>query len=272
MKRIVFISIVLFAFLFTCGSVFAQEQNTCRVTGTLMSKDGGPMAGGLIHFFNVETGPVPYPDKYWRVPDALADLNEKGGFTIELPEGKYYLGAIKRTSGTKEVGPPLVGDLFFISSDEKGSPKVYTVKRGEEINIGTLSEATPFKGWVASDDITIIEGKVLMNEEPVEGALVFAYTSPRMFAKPDYVSDRADKDGRYVLRVPGGGDYYLMARDTYGGGPPTDGTVMGVYGKQKTPIAVKVYTNEAKKGIDIAVIKFPGRGPREEGMKRFTTD
>jgi len=272
MKRGILISIVLFAFVFTCSSIFAQEQKNCRVTGTLMSKDGGPMAGGLIHFFHVETGPVPNPDKYWRVPDEIAEINEKGDFSIELPEGKYYLGAIKRTSGTKDVGPPLVGDLFFISSDEKGVPKVYDVKKGEEIDIGTLSEATPFKGWVTGDDITIIEGKILMNDEPVEGALVFAYTSPRMFAKPDYVSDRADKDGKYVLRVPGGGDYYLMARDIYGGGPPTDGSVMGVYGKQKTPIPVKVFTNETKKGIDIAVVKFPGRGPREEGMKRFTND
>ena len=272
MKRVVFISIVLFVFLFTFGSVFAEEQNTGRVTGTLMSKDGEPMAGGLIHFFNVETGPVPDPDKYWRVPDQIADINEKGEFTIKLPAGKYYLGAIKRISGKKEVGPPLIGDLFFISLDETGAPKGYHVKQGEEVNIGTISEATPFKGWAMKDDITAIEGRVLINEEPVEGALVFGYTAPKMFGKPDFVSDRADKDGRYVLRVPEGGNYYLMARDLYGGGPPAEGAIMGVYGKEKTPTVVKVYTGEPKKGIDISVLKFPGRGPREEGMSRFTSD
>jgi hypothetical protein len=272
MKRVVCISIVLFAFLFTFSSVFAQDQSTCRFTGTLMSKDAVPMAGGLIHFFNVEKGPIPNPEKYWRVPDAIADLNEKGEFTIELPAGKYYMGAIKRISGKKEVGPPLVGDLFFISSDETGAPKVYPVKQGEEVDVGTISEATPFKGWAMKDDITAIEGRVLINEEPVEGALVFAYAAPRMFGKPDFVSDRADKDGKYVLRVPEGGNYYLMARDVYGGGPPRDGSIMGVYGDKKTPTAVKVYSGEAKKGIDIAVIKFPGRGPREEGMKRFTIE
>jgi hypothetical protein len=272
MKRLVFISIVLSVFILTFGTVFAQEQNACRVTGTLTSKDAVPMAGGLIHFFNVETGPIPNPDKYWRVPDAIAELNGKGEFTIELPEGKYYLGAIKRLSGKKGVGPPLVGDLFFISSDETGAPKVYQVKQGEEIDIGTISEATPFKGWAMQDDITAIEGKVLVNGEPAEGALVFAYAAPRMFGKPDFVSDKTDKDGRYVLRVPEGGDYYLMSRDIYGGGPPTEGSIMGVYGKQKTPTAVRVYKGETKKGIDIVAVKFPGRGPREEGMNRFTSD
>jgi len=272
MKKVVYIFIVLSAFLFISGSVFSQEQSTCRFTGTLMSKDAVPMAGGLIHFFNIEKGPVPNPNRYWRVPDAIADLNEKGEFTIELPAGKYYMGAIKRVSGKKEVGPPLVGDLFFISSDEKGAPKVYSVKQGEVVDIGTISEAIPFKGWTMKDDITAIEGKVLLNEEPVEGALVFAYTAPRMFGKPDFVSDRADKKGNYVLRVPEGGVYYLMARDSYGGGPPSDGSIMGIYGQQKSPKAVKVYTGEAKKGIDIAVVKFPGRGPREEGMSRFTSD
>jgi hypothetical protein len=272
MKRLVFITIVFSVFIFSSAHIFAQEQNTCRVTGTLTSKDALPMAGGLIHFFNVETGPIPDPDRYWRVPDAIADLNDKGEFTIELPEGKYYMGAIKRVSGKKEVGPPLVGDLFFISSDKTGSPKIYQVKRGEKIDIGTISEATPYKGWVMRDDITAIEGKVLINGEPAEGALVFAYSAPRMFGKPDFVSDKSDKDGKYVLRVPEGGEYYLMVRDIYGGGPPQEGSLMGVYGKEKTPTPVKVYTGEAQKGIDIAAVKFPGRGPREEGMKRFTND
>ncbi|OGW37073.1 MAG: hypothetical protein A2Y97_01695 [Nitrospirae bacterium RBG_13_39_12] len=272
MKKVVFIFSVLFISIFTLSGVFAQEQSKCRITGTLMIKDSGSMGGGLIHFFNVETGPIPNPAKYWRVPDEIADLNEKGEFTIELPAGKYYMGAIKRISGKKDVGPPVKGDFFFISSDEKGDPKVYQIKPGEEINIGTLSEATPFEGWAMKDGLTAIEGSVLLNEEPVEGALVFGYTSPRMFGKPDFVSDKVAKDGRYILRVPEGGSYYLMARDLYGGGPPGEGSIMGVYGKEKTPTAVRVYTGESAKGININVIKFPGRGPREEGMKRFTPD
>jgi hypothetical protein len=268
MKKLIFLAFVLLVLFFLTGSICAQEKG--RITGKLLTKDGETtMGGGLVHFFDAERGAIPDPDKYWRVPDEIANIDENGEFTVKLHEGKYYMGAIKRSSGTKDVGPPLKGDLFFISSDEKGSPKVYSVKKGEEINLGTISEATPYKGWSMKDNITYIEGRVLTDGNPVEGALVLGYILPTMIGKPDFVSERADKDGKYILRVPGGGSYYLMARDIYGGGPPVEGSIMGVYGTKKIPTAVTVKTGESTKGIDINVITFPGRGSREEGMKRF---
>jgi hypothetical protein len=269
MKKLIFLASFFFIAIFMFSVVSAQELKKGRISGKLMIKDGGPMGDSMIHFFNAETGPIPNPDKYWMVPDDITETNQNGEFTIELREGKYYIGAIKRVSGKKEVGPPLIGDFFFISQDEKGTPKLYIVKKGEDTNIGTISEATPFKGWVIKDKITAIEGSVLVDGKPVEGALVFGYTLPTMVGKPDFVSDRADKDGKYILRVPEGGSYYLMARDLYGGGPPVEGAVMGVYG-DKTPTAVTVKAGESKKGIDLKAIRFPGRGPRQEGMKRFT--
>jgi hypothetical protein len=269
MKRLVFLASLFFIALFMLSLASAQEINKSWVRGKLMIKDGGPMGNGLVYFFNAETGPIPNPDKYWRVPDEITQINDNGEFSMELREGKYYMGAIKRVSGKKEVGPPLIGDYFFISSDEKGTPKLYVVKKGEDINVGTISEATPFKGW-SKDNITAIEGRVFINDgKPVEGALVFGYVLPTMVGKPDFVSERSDKDGKYILRVPEGGSYYLMARDIYGGGPPVEGSIMGVYGSKAVPIAVTVKTGESIKGIDIKVIMFPGRGPREEGMKRF---
>jgi hypothetical protein len=275
MKKLIFLTFVTSIFLFMIGMigfVYAQEQNTGQISGKLMIKDGGPMVDGLVHFFNAERGPIPNPDKYWMVPDSITETTHNGEFTIKLPEGQYYMGAIKRISGKKEVGPPLVGDYFFISSDEKGTPKLYVVKKGEDINIGTISEATPFKGW-SKDKITAIDGRVFIDDgKPVEGALVFGYVLPTMVGKPDFVSERSDKDGKYILRVPEGGSYYLMARDIYGGGPPAEGSIMGVYGAKAVPIAVTVKTGESTKGIDIKVIRFPGRGPREEGMKRFTIE
>ena len=268
MKRLIFLASVLFVLFFLIGFTHAQE--TGRITGKLLTKDGGmTMGGGLVHFFDAETRSIPKPDKYWRVPDEIANIDENGEFTVKLREGKYYMGAIKRTSGIKDVGPPLKGDLFFTSSDEKGSLKVYYVKKGKEINLGTISEATPYKGWSIKDNFTSIEGRVLVDGRPVEGALVLGYISPTMIGKPDFVSERADKDGKYILRVPEGGSYYLMARDIYGGGPPVEGAIVGVYGAKKMPTAVTVKTGESTKGIDIKVIMFPGRGPREEGMKRF---
>jgi hypothetical protein len=261
MKRLIFLASVLFVIFFLTGFTYAQE--TGSITGKLLTKDGGAtMGGGLVYFFVAETGAIPDPDKYWRVPDEIANIDENGEFTVKLHEGKYYMGAIKRSSGTEDVGPPLKGDLFFISYDEKGSPKVYHVKKNEEINLGTISEATPYKGWTMKDNITFIEGKILADGKPVEGAIVLGYISPKMIGKPDFVSERSDKDGKYILRVPEGSSYYLMARDVYGGGPPVDGSIMGVYGAKAVPGAVTVKKGESTKGIDIKVIMFPGRGPR----------
>ena len=268
MKKLIFLASVLFFLFFMAGLVYAEE--TGRIEGTLLTKDGEmPLGGGLVYFFDAEIGAIPNPDEYWRVPDKIADIDEDGKFTATLDEGKYYMGAIKRSSGKRDIGPPLKGDIFFISSDEKGSPKVYDVKQGEEIILGTISEAAPYKGWTVNNTITSIQGRVLVDGKPLEGALVLGYITPTMIGRPDFVSERSDKDGKYILRVPGGSSYYLMARDVYGGGPPVEGSIMGVYGAKKMPIAVTVKTGESTKEIDINAIMFPGRGSREEGMKRF---
>ena len=286
MKRLISIISVILLVLFMIGIVSAQEIKKSTISGKLMIKDSGPMADGLVHFFSAETGPIPDPDKYWRVPDFITDIKENGEFTTELNEGKYYIGAIKRISGKKEIGPPMIGDYFLISSDEKGVPKVYSIKRSEDINIGTVSEATPFKGW-SKDKITAIEGRVLIEDgKPVEGALVFAYRSSAMSDRPEFVSDRTDKDGKFILRVYEGGTYYLRARDLYGGGPPATGGIIGTYRKdtstlllppsppgpsglvgiygKETSTAIVVNTGEITKGIDINVVRFPGRGPKKD--------
>ena len=287
MKRLISIISVILIFLFTIGIVSAQEIKKGIISGKLMIKDGGPMGEGLVHFFNAETGPIPDPDKYWRVPDYITDIKENGEFTTELNEGKYYVGAIKRVSGKKEIGPPMIGDFFFISKDEKGNPKLYSVKKGEDISTGTISEAILFKGWVIKDKITAIEGRVLIDDgKPVEGALVFAYSLSAMSDRPEFVSDRTDKDGKFTLRVYEGGNYYLRARDLYGGGPPATGGIIGTYRKEtsshllppsppgpsglvgiygkETSTSVTVNTGEIKKGIDINVVRFPGRGPKKD--------
>lgn len=264
MKRLISIISVILIFLFTIGIVSAQEIKKGRISGKLMIKDGGPMGESLVHFFNAETGPIPDPDKYWRVPDFITDIKENGEFTTELNEGKYYIGAIKRISGKKEVGPPMIGDFFFISQDKDGIPKLYSVKKGEDFSTGAISEAIPFKGWTFKEGITAIEGRVLIDDgKPVEGALVFTYLSPTMKGKPDFVSDRTDKDGKFTLRVYEGGNYYLRARDLYGGGPPAAGGIIGIYGKE-TSTAIVVNTGEIRKGIDINVVRFPGRGPKKD--------
>lgn len=262
MRKIVY-SLFLVLVVVSFHNADAQEAMTGQISGKLMIKDGGPMSGGMVYFFNAETGQGPNPDKYWKVPDNIAEINDKGEFSVELHEGKYYMGGIKRLSGKTEIGPPQIGDFFYRGLDEKGDSRLFIVKKGENVDLGTISDAVPFNGLIIKDKITAIEGRVILdNDSPVEGALIFAYTSLTMTGRPGFVSDKTDKEGKFILRVHEGGSYYLRAREIYGGGPPVSGGIIGGYGEAK-PISVEVKTGEIIKGIDIKVIKFPGRGPNQ---------
>jgi len=259
MKKIFFAGLSLFLILFF-HTVFGQEIKTGTISGQLMTKGGSPLSGGQAFFFNNASGPPPSADKYWRIPDYVTRIDEQGKFSLNLPEGTYYLGAIKRISGEK-IGPPKEGDYFFASMDDKGLPKSYLVKRGMKNDIGTISEAIPFQKSVSKPgtEITAVEGTILDTEgNPVVGALVFAYTSPTMVGKPLFASERTGKDGHYTLRVYDNGNYYLRVRSVYGGGPPAIGEIIGFYG-EKEPIAVSTRKGEKMQGVNILVRRFYGK-------------
>lgn len=256
MRKLFLLAPVFIISVILCCSAFADERthevNTGTVTGLIVVKGKGPMTGGTVFFFNEASGPPPLHTKYWRVPTDAFRVDENGRFNAILLEGKYYMGAIKRLSG-EPLGPPQDGDFFFISQDEKGNPKAFAVKKNEIVDMGT-SEALPFsRETLVKEGITSIEGATL-NEKgnPVEGIIVFAFSTPTMVGRPLFVSDRADKDGKYLLRLSGGGTYYLKARVNYGGGPPSASQLMGIY-RDGRPITIK--TGETKKGVDIKVTK-----------------
>lgn len=263
MKHITLITVSLFTVL-VVSPIAAQEVKTGTVSGQLMLKGGGPLSGGQVFFFNDSSGPPPSQDRYWRIPDHVVQIDSKGKFSIDLPEGKYYLGAIKRKPGEK-IGPPREGDYFFASSDEQGMPRAYRIRAGEKIDLGVIGEAIPFqkRALKPGTEITAIEGTILDAEgKPVEGALVFAYTTPSLVGKPVFASERTGKDGAYLLRVHDGGTYYLRVRSVYGGGAPSPGEMIGSYG-EKEPAAAAVKKGQRLSGINIRVIKFPGRGPKQ---------
>jgi len=246
-----FISIIL------CVSVFAAEVQpggkTGGVSGQIMIKGNGPLKGGTVFFFDEASGPPPSATKYWRVPTHAFRLDDNGRFDAVLPEGKYYMGASRKLSG-EILGPPKEGDFFFISEDEKGNPYLHAIVQFKPLELGVISKATPFRREsLATEGVTSLEG-IIRNEKgsPVKEMLVFAFSTPTMVGRPLFVSERSDKNGKYLLRLSGGGSYYLRARADYGGGPPSTDQIMGVYMSGK-PVSVK--TGEAMKGIDIRVSK-----------------
>jgi len=240
-----------------------HEKKTGTVTGQVMIKDedGKPLAFGQIMFYDVMSGPPPAPHKYERTPDISKTINAEGKFTVELLEGRYYIGAVRRISGER-FGPPQEGDYIFRSLDDNGKPKEYLVQAGKVLDIGTFTEAVPLKAEdIAQHNIaTAIEGYILdVDGKPVEDAVVVAFVKPTIGGRPLFVSDRSGKDGKYILRVTEG-TYYLRARNSFAAGPPEPGQIVGYYG-EGTPAPVTVEQCEIRKGIDFRVILFPGRGP-----------
>jgi hypothetical protein len=247
-------ALVLIVIVILCSTSIVQgetkEIKTGTVTGLIAIKSIGPMMGGTVFFFNVASGPAPSATRYWRVPTDAFSMDENGRFTVTLPGGKYYMGAIERATG-EALGPPREGDYFFISTDKKGRPKVHTVKADKMTDFGVLYGGASFsRATLAKKGITSLEGTI-RNErgDPVAELLVFAFSTPSTVGRPLFVSDRSDKDGKYLLRLSGGGKYYLRARANYGGPPSTD-ELMGVFKGGKP---VSVHTAAKRKGIDITV-------------------
>lgn len=258
MKRLISLAL---ACAVTVGSALASaEEPRGTLTGQLLMKGGKPMAGGTVFLFTA-AGPPPAPERYWRVPEEVMTLDSAGRFTMELPPGSYHVGGVKREK-EQEIGPPRAGDHFLTSRDEQGEPRAFTVRGGETTDIGSLGEATPFDSAVTGkrEGITGIEGTITdPTGKPVAGALAFAYPTPEMSGKPLFVSDRTGADGRYLLRVREGGRYFLKVRDLYGGGPPAEGAVMGVYG-DSVPQPLTVKTGNLTPQADIRVIRFTRNG------------
>jgi hypothetical protein len=238
-----------------------KEVKTGTVTGRIMVKDGLPLAWGQIMFFDYLTGPPPVPSKYERTPDVSKTVDAEGLFKIEIPEGRYYIGAVKRLSGDR-LGPPLEGDYIFRSLDEKGKPKEYEVKAGKVLDVGTFTGAFQITDReLAERRITTALKGVIVNQEwqPVADAVVIAFTEPYLGKKPLFASNKSDKDGKYILPLTEG-TYYLRVRNSFAAGPPEPGQIVGYYG-EGTPSPVSVKDCEIIEGIDFQVVVFRGRGP-----------
>ncbi len=80
------IVLLIMVFLFAV-SVCASEVSRGHVSGMILIKGEEPMSGGIVVFFNEQSGPPPAPEKYWRVPDEIAEIDADGKYSAELPEG-----------------------------------------------------------------------------------------------------------------------------------------------------------------------------------------
>ena len=257
---------VLSVFISLSAHALERLPQQGTITGTLLLKNGSPVISAGVLFFNTAVGPPPMPGKYWRVADAKTGTDFNGKFRLNLAAGTYYMGVVKHLSG-KWAGPPEEGELFLPSPDAHGVFRQYSVKAGEVTDIGALAEVVPFRRAEhgGKGPITAIEGSITDEMgNPVENAIVFAFTRPEAAAKPIYVSDKSGKDGKFLLRLNEGGAFYLKARSVYGGGKPKPKEIMGLYGTAANPQPVKVETGKITGGIVLGGFIFTERGYKRQ--------
>jgi len=264
MKQLFVAFFCIVALLSAMGGARAAAFQPGTITGRFMLTPQAAMSDGLVYIYNLANGPAPSRDRYWRVPDHFIKLDKDGRFTVQLLEGTYCIGAIKR-NGQPQIGPPQEGDMFLLSMDNNGQPRKFIVKSNESVDMGVTSGAKPFAPSPDTKGLTAIEGTILdADGKPEAGVLVFAFPTPTVIGKPLFVSDRSDQNGKFILRVNEGGTFYLKLRSTFGGGPPQAGAILD--GNKEQPLRpVTVKTGETTQGVVLTGKRFPGRG-KDQGM------
>ena len=254
------ILLVVFSTIVFTGQCWSAEG---IIKGRLIAFDGKPLSNGQVFFFNtISELQKPVIGKYWRVPDAVERLDAKGGFAIQLEEGVYYLGAIKRLN-PKTLGPPQEGDLFLPIHDKRGKYRKIKVKADVVTDLGTLGGIRRYSTKVKAykGKVTAIEGQITTDDgSPVEGLSVFAYLDPSMTGHPQFVSEPSNINGQYRLLVDTSRTFYLKVRSGYAGGTPQAGALLGVYGGADNPAMVTTKEGTFVRKIDIVVMPFSGSG------------
>ncbi len=234
----------------------AEAAGSGRISGMIIAARGAAAAGQPVFFFAAETGPVPSPDRYWRVPSRVVNTDDDGSFAADLPEGRYYAGAMRGRRGGP-AGHPRGDGFRFFRSDSNGRPEALQIRAGQTVDLGRIVlDLLPHQPRLNDGRATAFEGVVLDQAgKPLEGAVVYAHPDRLMKGDVIYISEQTGKDGRYVLGVPGEGTYFLQVRDVLSGRP---------YVMRKSDSGASgfpIRAGEAMHGVDLEVGGFPVSQP-----------
>lgn len=269
-----FFRIMAVCLLISASAAFAEQAETIGVgtlAGKIMVRDKVPMTNGMLLLYNQYLGPPPHPYKYWRIPDMIISTEQNGGFSTNLPEGTYYL-MIAQKSPDGEIGPPGKNEYLYFHSDKDGNAAPIKIEAGKKLDMGTLTSSF---FWMADKverekGVTSASGVVTDDSgKPVSNAVVFAYLFREATGRPAYVSDRTDKNGRFIIRFYEGGTYFLKVRGVIGGGKPRAGEFMNVT-KDFDPTMISVKKDEKLKDVQLQVKMFTT--PAEQAPARLEKD
>ncbi|MDD5773543.1 MAG: carboxypeptidase-like regulatory domain-containing protein [bacterium] len=227
-----------------------SPKNT-GIKGKIVSKDTDMEGTFLYAYINNDTdlrGPSYY---------ALIKPDKSGIFTLDLPEGKYYITVRKRLNKDK-FGGLKTGDL---NTDYQNNPVEVKINNYTNLEDIVLGKIDPVKlksiesGEIKAKTQTIIRGTIKDSSgQPKEGVYAFVYQDSQMIGKPLYRSVVTGKNGNYELFLSRGGNYYVGARNTFGG-PLAPGDLVGAYdGTPEHILTIK--DAEIKDNIDITVEEF----------------
>jgi hypothetical protein len=197
-------------------------------------REGEVVAGARIYVYRT------FADVMGRKPFAVSGPTaDDGSWKIDLPRGKYYLVAKKRTGGGGD-GPLAPGDDFAYH----GSNPV-TVAPGKYTHVGF--SVVRLEREVEYEDVSdkasgALTGVVTLGGKPAEGVNVLLYVDDKHdFRGMAYSSSPPTRaDGLFRFDFLPEADYYVLARKRAtgkGAGPLTDGDVFGFY--LANPVAVK---------------------------------
>jgi len=235
----------------------SAQAGVGTLSGKVMIKENTPMANAMVLLYNRSLGPPPHPYKYWRVPDMIMSTEEDGAFSIDLPEGTYYL-MIAQKSPDSEIGPPGKDEFLYYHTDTEGNAAPLTIASGKKLDLGQLSGAF---FWTADKverekGITSANGVVAdASGQPVKNVVVFAYRNSDATGRPSFVSDRTDKNGKFSIRFYDGGNYFLKVRGVIGGGKPRTGEFMNVT-RDFEPVRISLKKDEKLKDVKLQVKMF----------------
>lgn len=272
MKRLLTaLAVVVLAASGVFAQAWAPPPGNGFISGQVIYEVGGKktVPRAIISIFNSSREDLaPDNSAIQRVPDGLIRVNPSGQFRIVLPPGAYYLGVLFRSDISRN-GPPGPEEVYFFPRDDKGELRIFEVKDGQETLAGELKGREPEKKPDLANPLTV-EGTLYDEQgKPFADGLILV-RSELANPKPLFISDRTGADGKYRLKLPPGGPYYLVARENLVNvGRPRPGEFVGAYGGKPPQVAGKAPTvfsggepvgggpDETLTGKDIVMYKIP---------------
>lgn len=200
--------------------------------GSIRNTSGQTVSGAEVFVYN--------SSDVRRTPDFVSSpSDEKGRFSVVLPEGTYWVLARLR-SGNTQWGPLMPGDKH------SGEPIEVNVGSGGadvQFVVADLKEAAGLFKKKRRDDFIEIRGRIVdQSGKPAPSEYVVANRGALFEAIPDYVSAWSDDDGAYVLYLPPG-RYFIGTASRFPPGPSYRYSKEVVFNSDQKEIDVVIQRN-----------------------------